>query len=258
MKYVSPPLLCTGAILCTGYLNRCGSRITSLYEGQVSLIPRKKKSSLIQQCDAPVYCNCSLNTLKAHVARGNLPPPEEKDNRKYWKSDDLDVLKIKFLQPYAGKRGRRPVLAAKHSGETKDAEQTETIPPTALATLPTVEAGLAIAVGIPPNVTQKQAEVMLRGQLLEMAQKNRVIKKLFDHVDSESPSISLKGIEMVLNRLVPSLKTIQTHHTEDESVTERQGRTLKALEIIADRMQGKMIRETGPVEAEYRVIDDAR
>ena len=228
----------------------------------VSVIAGRKKNSLIRQVDAPVYCNCSLNTLKAYVRRGLLPPPDELGNGKFWKSVDLDALKRDYLQAYAGKRGGSIKRIPTKAESTKQEQETAVDPPdNAIGNLHTVEAVSAVASGVPATYSQKEAEVLVRGQILEMARTNKVVAKLFAHIESDSPTVSLKAIETVLNKIVPSLKTVQVQETENPARTERQERTLRALEIIATRMEGKKasLPDGGivPVEAEYRVIGDA-
>lgn len=221
----------------------------------------------IQQTDAPTYCGCSLNTLKKYVKDGKLPEPfvEHEGNRvkKYWNKQDLDALKKSgVIGAYKGRRGSqaegRPPVNVVTVAEPDDALSALPAPlnePT-IGELQTVEAGLAVACGIPPTATPQQAEELFRRQIIAMAVKNKAIAKMFEHALSASPSVSLAALKEIWSRLTPALKTINTVKTEDKETARKSAAATRALEIIAERMT----KVYGPakqaaIEGEYRVIE---
>jgi hypothetical protein len=234
-------------------------------------MPRKKSLKLIKQCDAPAYVGVALNTLKKYVKRGFLPAPMQQpgESAKFWLQSDLDQLKLN-LDKIKGRTGDeaakslgvtpvpQPVVFHAPTDIVEDYEpETSGGPP--IATSPTVEAGLAVAAGVPGKFSQAQAEVLLREQIYEMSRRNKIVKRLFEHALSDSPTVSLAAIKEILSRIVPTLKTNQIIKGESEEQAHKSERTLRALEIIAQRMQrmpGSPSRTIPVTHADYRVIEE--
>jgi len=230
-------------------------------------MPRKKSLKLIKQCDAPAYVGIALNTLKKYVKQGFLPAPMQQpgESAKFWLQSDLDHLKLNLDKI----KGRTSDAAAQSLGVTPVPQPVVFHAPTdvvedydpgpPIATSPTVEAGLAGAAGVPGKFSQTQAEVLLREQIYEMSRRNKIVKRLFEHAMSDSPTTSLAAIKEILSRIVPTLKTNQIIKGESEEQAHKSERTLRALEIIAQRMQrmpGSPSRTIPVTHADYRVIEE--
>ncbi len=200
------------------------------------------KERYIQQCDAPKYCRCALNTLKAHVKKGTLVPPIQLNGGLYWKQSDLDDLKLHHMRAYTGKR-TQPLV--------------RDLPPNAIAASTDETAALAEAIGCAKDATLSEVQENLKADLSKMAVSNELIKTLFTMLQSPSETVKIRAATIILDKLLPSQKAMQVTTNETTQQMARKERATRALEILAARMErDKTPNITIPLTAgEYRVIE---
>lgn len=205
---------------------------------------KPSKERYIQQCDAPAYCRCALNTLKAQVKKGNLVPPIQLNSGLYWKQADLDELKTKHLRAYAGKR-TQPIL--------------KELPPGAISASQEEEAVLAEAIGFSKDSTMAEVQAELKKDLSTLAVSNNLIRAIFDMLKSPSETVRIRAATMILDKLLPSQKAMQVSTTESSQQTARKERATRALEILAERVnkfKGPQPLTIPLTEGEYRVLEE--
>lgn len=206
---------------------------------------KQVKDRYIQQCDAPVYCRCALNTLKNAVKRGHLPEPLSINGGLYWRQIDLDELKTKHIRAYAGRRAQ-PLV------------QNLDLPPDALANLSdTQEAGMAEAIGFSKDATMGDIQTALKKDLSTMAVSNKLVEAVFGMLQSPSETVRIRAANMILDKLLPSQKAMSVSTTETGQQAERKERATRALEILASRVQARGQTPVIPLSREdFRVLEE--
>ena len=166
---------------------------------------RLSPGALLNQHQAAAYVNCSRTTIIRYVRENKLSTVEYDGELRY-RVRDLDTMKAN-LGRYSGKRGKPPKEREKN---VQAAEQAR------VASIEDLSSDLMAGMGIDASTSEKEAQAILRKQILLMASKNKVVQRLFGMLDSPSESVRLQAISRIFNVTLPSLKSTEVKHSPDE------------------------------------------
>src|SRR5262245_33422364 len=184
---------------------------------------------LLTQVAAAHYLNCSRNTIAKLVKEDKLSTVDH-DGKTFYRVRDLDKARA-FLGKYQGKRGRpHDTERAFNKDHNKEALEKQEL----------LADGMFEAMGIDPSMGEREAEALLRKQIMLLAQRNKVVQRIFALLDSPSEQTQLKALQMVREIVLPARKEVT--HSADETWKE----TIQQMEDLRDSVKRDIAFLTGP------------
>ncbi len=202
-------------------------------------MPSTPESDLYSTKEACAYLQIVVSTLRLHWQKENITPEYHfrgKQRRPFWTKGDLNRLRKKLKSRSAHKTKvhvPRSLVTDRAKFEKDRAATIEKM----------VESCGQIET--PLDFTAKEIEGHIRAYFFDMAKRCNIFMVPFVEAMNPDANIRLKASIYVIDKFLPSLKSVEVRHAPDEKKEDQRD---KALEILADIREGMAKRGNGIVE----------